>query len=57
MSLKKGTEDIFKDKLVFKISKIVVFYKVLSFLFVPELSVFDVDSSNFISNILFADMG
>ena len=50
MALKMGTKDIIKDKLDFKISNIVIFYKVLSFLVFPEMSVFDVGSSNFVFN-------
>ena len=54
-------KDIFKNKLVFKMSNIVIFYKVLSFLFFPEMSVFQVGFSNFLcknlSTILGNDMG
>ena len=43
--------DIFKYKLVFKNCNIFnFFYYVLSFLFFPEMSVFDVGSSNVVCN-------
>ena len=43
-----ATKDIFKDKLAFKMSNIVIFsIRSYHFSFFPEMSVFDVGSSNF----------
>ena len=48
MALKMGTKAIIKDKLDFKISNIVILKSSLIILVFPEMSVFDVGSSNFV---------
>ena len=50
MPFKIGATDIFKDELVFKMSNIVFFYKVVSFLVSPEISLLNVGSSKFMCN-------
>ena len=55
MSFKMEAQNIFKDKIVFKMSNVVFFYKVLSFLFFPEMSVLQVGFSNLLYNKSFQD--